>query len=188
LRGVKREFRILGVDDAPFKSTDSECALVCTVFRGGEFLDGVISCIIGKDGIDATEKLSMLVTGSSHHDQLQAIMLNGITFGGFNVVNIGLLSKNTALPVIAIMRRKPDMKSFRDAIRKLPYSQERLVSVKAAGKIMECGGIFFQCAGMKPELAREVIAVSTTHSKIPEPVRAAHLIAHGVANIINENR
>lgn len=188
MRGVKREFRILGVDDAPFKSTDSECALVCTVFRGGEFLDGVISCIIGKDGIDATEKLSMLVTGSSHHDQLQAIMLNGITFGGFNVVNIGLLSKNTALPVIAIMRRKPDMKSFRDAIRKLPYSQERLVSVKAAGKIMECGGIFFQCAGMKPELAREVIAVSTTHSKIPEPVRAAHLIAHGVANIINENR
>ena len=184
MRGIKREFRILGVDDAPFDNTDSECALICTVFRGGEFLDGVLSCIIEKDGLNVTEKLSRCVTGSAHHEQLQAIMLEGITFGGFNVVSITELSDKTGLPVIAIMRRKPDLKSFRDAIRKLPHSRKRLAKVEAAGKIMKCGEVFFQCAGIKPELAREVIKVSTTHSKIPEPIRAAHLIAHGIAGII----
>ena len=188
MRGVKLQFCILGVDDAPFNKDDVECALVCTVFRGGGFLDGVMSCIVEKDGLDATGKLSNLVAKNSHHDQLQAIMLDGITFGGLNVVNLKELSSVTGLPAIAIMRKKPDIESFENAIKKLPCPKERLRAVRAAGRIMQCGHVFFQVAGVSPEMAREIIRISTTRAKIPEPIRAAHIIARGIAGILRTSR
>ena len=55
-RIIKQEIRILGVDDSPFPShTTEEVMLVGTVFRAGNWLDGVLSTYIHGDGTDGTE-------------------------------------------------------------------------------------------------------------------------------------
>ena len=66
-------------------------------------MDGVISTHITIDGNDATDSLIEMVNKSRHQDQLGVIMLDGITFGGFNIVDIKKVFQETGVPVIVIM-------------------------------------------------------------------------------------
>ena len=50
-------------------------------------------------------------------------MLNGITFGGFNVVDIKKLHLATKLPVLAVTHEKPDLKSIHEALKNLPKAE-----------------------------------------------------------------
>ena len=44
------------------------------------------------DGFDATEQIASMINSSPHCKQLRLVMLNGITFAGFNVVDIKRLN------------------------------------------------------------------------------------------------
>lgn len=184
---IKREIRILGLDDAPFKKFSRGSVLVVgTVFRGGTVLDGIISCKVRIDGTDATEKLAKLINRTKHRQQLQVIMMKGIAVGGFNVIDINELSRRTGLPVIVVIKKYPDFKRIARALERLPNKKERLETIKRAGEIHKIGGVFVQLAGIKPDRARDVLKISTTRGLIPEPIRTAHLIASGVT--VGESR
>ncbi|MGZ3798145.1 MAG: endonuclease dU, partial [Pseudobdellovibrionaceae bacterium] len=101
-RAIKSEIRVLGVDDGKFiPHTQGSVIVVGIVFRGGCWLDGVMHTSIAIDGFDATEQIGSMINSSRHCKQLRVIMLNGITFAGFNVVNVKRLNFATDLPVIA---------------------------------------------------------------------------------------
>jgi endonuclease V-like protein UPF0215 family len=42
-----------------------------------------------------------------------------------------------------------------------------------------CAGVFVQRAGLSPEAAADVIRRTARNGRIPEPLRAAHLVAGG---------
>jgi len=111
-------------------------------------------------------------------------MLDGISLGGFNVVDINLLSKKTRLPVIVIMRKLPNMKEIKDAL-KLMKQEEKMKLIKKAGKIyrtkIKNKSIYFQKANISEDFAEKIIKLASTRSLIPEPLRVAHLIATGIA-------
>ena len=88
---VKPEIRIIAWDDCAFRFSQKRVRIVGVVFRGGSFLDGMLSVQIKKDGLDVTEKISGSIKKSRHYDQLSVIMLDGITFAGFNLTDIRLL-------------------------------------------------------------------------------------------------
>ena len=120
-RTIKSEIRILGIDDGKFvPHTSGRVIVVGVIFRGGSWLDGVIHTNVGIDGFDATEKIASMITSSSHCRQLRLVMLNGITFAGFNVVDIEQLHLATKLPIIAVTGDKPDLASIRSALNNLP--------------------------------------------------------------------
>jgi endonuclease V-like protein UPF0215 family len=112
-------------------------------------------------------------------------MLNGVTFAGFNVVDIKRLNLATKLPVIALTRDKPDLDAVRRALNNLPKSEERWKMVLEAGKIHEvrCRGkaIYMELAGISEADAREIVELTSTRSSFPEPLRVAHLIASGIS-------
>jgi len=55
---IKKEVRILGIDDAPFDLHKSKkTILIGVIFRGGSFLDGVLRTEIDIDGTNATKKI-----------------------------------------------------------------------------------------------------------------------------------
>lgn len=127
-RSIKPEIRILGVDDAPFVPHSGEqVMLIGTLFRAGNWLDGVLRTYITVDGTDATESLIALVNDSRHWEQLGVMMLDGITFGGFNVVNIQEIFQNTGVPVIVIMRKYPDLPRIKKALMNFPDWEERWI-------------------------------------------------------------
>jgi len=183
-RYIKREIRILGIDDSPFPAhTTQPVMIIGTVFRAGKWLDGVLRTYIRGDGRDATSQIITMVNRSRHKGQLGVIMLDGITFGGFNVINIQKIFQSTGIPVIVIMRKFPNLLKIKNAIKHFPDWEERWIDVMDAGEVYKIENkedIFIQISGIDLSDAQEIIKLSTTRSAIPEPVRVAHLIAAGV--------
>jgi len=182
----KPEIRILGFDDSPFKRTDKKVAVMGVIYRGGSFLDVVLKSEVAVDGLDATEKLAKLVNKSRHKPQLKVLMFDGITLGGFNIIDIKKLHKQTELPVIVINRRHPDLDSVQKALENnFKDFKKRWGMILNAGKIKVCNlkngkKVCYQTVGMEDGEAEEVIQLSSTHSDIPEPLRVAHLIAAAI--------
>ncbi len=181
---VKPEIRILGVDDGPFEPrSKGEVPLVGAVFRGGRWLDGVLRACIKQDGTDVTERLIGMVNESRHRGQLRVIMVDGVTFAGFNVLDVREVFKKTGLPVIAISRELPNMADIRKAIKHLPDWRERWKIIRGVGKIYPVRTksrgqpIYMQPVGIKREDAAAIVKLSSTRSLVPEPLRVAHLIA-----------
>lgn len=184
---IKKELRILGIDDAPFnKFKDKDCLVVATVFRGGNYMDGLLSTKVKVDGTDSTAKLIKIVKASRHIEQLQCIMIDGIALAGFNVIDIQQLNKKTKLPIIVIIRRMPDFKKIETALKQADKktAKTRLNLMHKAGVIhktkIKNKKIYFQIAGISAKQAAKIIKISATHAIIPEPIRIAHIIASGI--------
>ena len=185
IRSVKEEIRILGVDDAARTAKDERVLLVGTVFRAGSYLDGVLSEHITADGDDSTEKIIDLFAKTGNKDQIRVIMLNGITFGGFNVADIRQISERTKTPVIAVMRDKPDPDSIKRALEHFPDGEKRWKLHQKAGgvssvRLLSGKTVYFQSAGLPEPQAALIIKKTCTHSKYPEPLRIAHIIGAGI--------
>jgi len=182
-RAIKKEIRILAWDDGPFEfKTKGKDILIGVIFRGGQFIDGMLKTEVEIDGEDATEKI-IEKTLKTRHKDLRVMMLDGITFAGFNTVDIKEIYEKTKLPVIVINRKKPNMEKFIETIKRMPNAEKRLEAVENAGPIywttVKNKRICFQSYGIKNEDAEEIIKTTSTMSLIPEPLRAAHLIANG---------
>lgn len=189
-RVIKPEIRVLGVDDGPFiPHTKGQVPVIGVVFRGGYWLDGVLHTKIAVDGFDATEKITAMITSSPHYKQLRVIMLNGVTFAGFNIVDVKALNAATKLPVITVTREKPDFAKIHKALKNLSKSQERWNTILNAGEPFEMPTrrgkkkIYMQVAGISRDDAQKILRLTSTRSNIPEALRVAHLIASGIVSI-----
>lgn len=184
---VKEQIRIIGWDDGPFSRNRKKCILIGCVTRGYMQIDGILRTYIDVDGIDATEKIAERIIKSKFKDA-RVIMLDGITFAGFNIVNIKTLYELTKMPVIAVNRKMPNVKEFMKAMKKFPEYKFRAKAVEDAGKIYSIrienqgqrGKIYYQKYGITKKDAEKIIKLSIYTSLFPEPVRIAHLIATGV--------
>lgn len=188
-RVIKPEIRVLGVDDGVFTPhVKGFVPVVGVVFRGGYWLDGVMHTKVKVDGLDATDKIASMMLNSPHYKQLRVIMLNGITFAGFNVVDIKKLNLKTKLPVIAVTREKPNFAEIQEALQNLPKSEERWEAILNAGEIFEVftrsknEKVYMQISGVLGEDAKKILQLTSTRSNIPEALRVAHLIASGISN------
>ena len=187
---IKSEIRILGIDDSAL--LNKNVMIVGTVFRGGSWIDGVLRSEITKDGLDATDIISNMIKKSKHYGQIRVVMLDGITYGGFNVVDIEKLHRETGIPVIVVMRSYPDFEKIKSALEYFSDGKKRWTIIAKAGKIEKIAGgkgrnpIYIQKAGIGLESVKKIIQLTSIRSNIPEPLRVAHLIATGI--ILGESR
>ncbi|MFH0870399.1 MAG: DUF99 family protein [archaeon] len=178
----KKELRVIGFDDSPFDKFDpnqSPVLVVGSVFRGGEFMDGLLSCYVDKDGEDATLKLINLVNSCKFKLQLQAIFLDGIAFAGFNVVNIFSLNRMTGIPVVVVVRDNPDMDKIFSALEKLGM-KKKVELLKKFPKPVNVNGVYVQSIGMSIDDTKKLLKVCCTRANIPEALRFSHLVASGI--------
>jgi endonuclease V-like protein UPF0215 family len=187
-RHIKPEIRVLGVDDGIFvPHTKGKVDVIGVVYRGGQWLDGVMRTEVAVDGMDATEKIASMIKKSPHYNQIRVVVLDGITFAGFNVVDINELFKKVDLPVIAVTREKPDLAQIKKALENLPEHERRWKAIENAGKIIEVRtrnteeAVYVQIAGISQKDAEEILRNTSTRSNIPEALRVAHIIASGLA-------
>jgi len=187
---IKPEIRVLGVDDGAFTPhVKGQVPVIGVVFRGGYWLDGVMHTKIAVDGFDATREISSMITSSPHYKQLRVIMLNGVTFAGFNIVDVKALHVATKLPVITVTREKPDFADIHKALQNLPNSEERWEAILSAGEPVEVSTrsakatVYMQTVGVSKEDAQKILRLTSTRSNIPEALRVAHLIASGISSL-----
>lgn len=186
-RVIKPEIRVIGIDDGAFKPhLKGKVPVIGVVFRGGFWLEGVIHTNIDVDGFDSTERISSMIIRSSHYKQLRVILLNGVTFAGFNIVNVKELHAMTKIPVITVTREKPDFGEIHKALLNLSRSEMRWKTILSAGEPTEVSTrssdakVYMQTAGVAKEDAQKILRLTSTRSNIPEALRVAHLIASGI--------
>ncbi len=182
---MKNEVRIIAWDDCAFSFTATRVRIIGVIFRGAAFMDGLLSAHITKDGMDATETITRTITTSRHYDQLSYIMLDGITLGGLNIVDLVSLYDATQLPVIAVQRKPPNVAAFRAACKKLDQYEERERTITNAGKhfatAISSTNLYFQKHGCSQHECEALIQQTCVRSHVPEPLRVAHLIASGLS-------
>jgi len=186
-RSIKPEIRVLGIDDGEFvPRTKGTVDVVGVVYRGGYWFEGVMRAEITIDGVDATEKIAAMIESSPYYRELRIAVLDGVTFAGFNVVDISKLSRRVELPVISVVRKKPELEEIRSALKNLSDFEIRWRAMENAGKIFEVetrkgeNPIYMHIAGILREDAEKIMKKTSTRSLIPEALRVAHVIASGL--------
>ena len=179
---ARRISHVIGFDDAPFPRNHRGDVLLVGAVYAGSRLEGVLSDKVRRDGINATRTIVRLVSTSHFRKHLQAVLLQGITFAGFNVVDLQAAFEALTLPVIAVSRRQPDMEAVRTALLDhVPGGQHKWRLIQKAGPVERAAGVYVQRAGISLRDAERLIGRLALNGRLPEPLRTAHLIAGGIA-------
>ena len=177
----RRVSHVVAFDDAPFDRTHRGDVLVVGAVFAGDRLDGVLSGRLRRDGANATRVLAELVQNSRYGPQLHAVLLQGITFAGFNVVDLPGLHALLGVPVLVVLRHRPDFDAVRCALLDhVPGGARKWRLIERAGPVEPLGRLFVQRAGIDLADATSLLDGLCLHSLVPEPLRVAHLIAGGV--------
>jgi len=184
---VKTYIRTIGIDDAAFNRDKSSKTFVFgVVVRGYTLIEGILRTEVEVDGLDATDRISDMITKSQFKDQLRAIFLASSTIAAFNIINMHKLYINTGIPVVTILSREPDKAQVQKALNHLSDSQKRLEILQSNPPIQKLkytnknGKTFekkVQWIGFKETTeVVEIIQKTTFTSAFPESLRIADLI------------
>jgi endonuclease V-like protein UPF0215 family len=180
---------VVGFDDAPFVHAHRGDVRLVGAVCARTRLDGVVSGVVRRDGANATDTMIGLIAGSKFANHVRAVLLNGIAVAGFNVVDIHRLAEELAVPVIVVVRRRPRLELVRAALfDRTPGPARKWRLIQRAGVIDPVGPLWIQRAGISLPAAAAVIAATTLHGNLPEPLRLAHLIAGGVTTGVSRGR
>jgi endonuclease V-like protein UPF0215 family len=181
---IKKNIRALGIDDVPFKFRYEKSGIVGTVMRAPAYIEGVVVKSINVDGEDVTSKLIELLENSKFLDQIRVIFTNGITFGGFNVLDLEKVYDECSIPIITISRKMPDLKKIEDALKKhfsgWEMKLELMKKLEIHKIINNNSEIFAQYLGIEDHDAEKIINLFTVRGAVPEPIRISHIIASAI--------
>lgn len=173
---------VIGLDDAPFPADGVGNVKIVGAVYAELQLKGVLIGEVERDGLDAAEKLATLIGQSRFAPNIQLMMLQGIAFAGFNVVNVFYLHEQLHLPILVVSRKLPAMDAIRDVLQtKVHGGQEKWAVIERLGPMESVGRVYVQRVGLTLEQAAEVVKRFTVEGSLPEPLRVAHLIAGAVA-------
>ena len=177
---MKGLLRVLAIDDGFFKPRQKGKVLLAgVVSRLDNRIEGIVSTTVSVDGLDSTRKIIEMLEKSKFKSQVNFLILDGLNFAGFNIVDLPKLSKKLGIPAIAVLRKRPRMQKIEKALSSFKDKSKRMKLIEKAGEIHTGKKIFFQCAGADRKTVKTVLAKTTKWSNLPEPLRLAHLIASG---------
>ncbi|BDG06358.1 endonuclease dU [Anaeromyxobacter oryzae] len=175
-----RTLRAIGFDDAPFERGRRGRVGLAGVVCAGTRFEGLVWGTVRQDGWDATAVIVRLLTAGKFLPQLHLVLLDGLGFGGFNLVDLPALAAALDRPCVAVMRRPPDLEAVEAALVRLPRPGRRLALLRAAGPVHRLGGFCFQVQGAAPEAVAAALPRLTDRGAVPEPLRLAHLVGTAI--------
>lgn len=176
-----RTLRAIGFDDAPFRRDRPGAPVgIAGVVCAGTRFEGLVWGAVRQDGWNATEAVAGLLLGGKFLPQLHLVLLDGLAFGGLNLVDLPALAAALGRPAVAVMRRPPDLAAMERAVRRLPRADRRLALLRRAGPIHRAASAWFQVAGADPAEVAAALPRLTDRGAVPEPLRLAHLVGAAI--------
>lgn len=189
-RAVSRNHRLdscIGIDDGPFlpkRLGGSRAPLVAVGLQGSRLVSAGAGWI-AIDGKDGTEHAIQLLKRLSLRNC--PILLAGVTFGGFNLIDPRQIHRFFRVPAIVVVGSRPDNKAVKRALVKhFPDWRERWEIIRSLGPLRKVrtvrheNPIFYECVGCTPAVAREILVKFAVVARVPEPLRVAGLVASGL--------
>ncbi len=183
---MKGGARAMGVDDSPFRrGIDDETYLVGLLFRGN-YLEGAYREKIAVDGSDSTDAiLSML---KEARGEARVVLLHGTTFGGFNLVDLRRLRSEAGIPAASFLERMPDREAVESALKAAGLG-DRIGVARSNPEYRAfqtpVGPVYVAEVGLGDEGVRRLIERYCLESRLPYPVRAAHVVARLLRPLIS---
>ena len=177
-----KNIRVLGIDDAYFvPHKKGETYIVGVVMRLTFYIEGFMIRKITVDGMDVTSVLTSMINDSKYQSDIKVVMTQGITFGGFNILDLSTLYESTGKPIIVILRKMPDIESMISALKSHFEDWEERAELLKKVKIEKVKNgnyeIYIQRMGIDRKGAVDLICKLTIRGAVPEPIRIAHLFA-----------
>ena len=183
---IKPVSRCIGIDDGPFPpKTDDKVrhAPLLAVWLKGPHLHQFRADWITVDGLDATRKAEFLLRDSHEIP----VLLSGVTFGGFNLIDPWKVLKLCKSPVIVVVGSRPNNRAVKRALlRHFPDWERRWELIRSLGPVHKLrtmaseGPVFFEPLGCSIREARLILKASAFVSRVPEPLRVAGILARGL--------
>jgi endonuclease V-like protein UPF0215 family len=136
------------------------------------------------DGLDATKKLAEALK----RWKFDTIMLAGVSFAGFNLIDPTIIYEEFKKPVIIISRTRPNNKAVKQALKRHFEDWEMRWKVfQKLGpihKIIIKNGeapLYAETIGANAKWASNIIGPLCFCGRVPEPLRVARLIARGLS-------
>ena len=175
-----RQIRAIGFDDAPFVRHSNQPVAVAGVVCSKTRFEGMLWGKIQVDGWNSTERLIQMLLKSKFYPQLHLVLIDGISMGGLNLINLPYLAKQLQLPCVAVMRKIPKIEKMKAAITLLPHPDKRLQILAKAGEIHVYPPFYFQVCGLNASVTHRILQNLTDNGNVPEALRLAHLITSAV--------
>jgi endonuclease V-like protein UPF0215 family len=164
---MKQGSRFLGIDDGPREVEK----LIGVSYRGTEFMEQVEVIDQEPDTGEATDKIVELYR--LFKQDIAAILLDGISFNGFNIADVYEIADRTGIPVIAVTSNEPDKEAMRSGLEAAGLESDMINELPEVNRFEN---VFIQFSGIGEMEAEEVVDAATLQGNIPEAVRSAHLI------------
>ncbi len=175
---------VIGIEDGSFKKGVTKKALLAAVLFKGLTIEDVQVTKIEVDGLDATEKVVKILDKW----KFDAVMLAGVSFAGFNVIDPEALFNKFGKPLIIVSRTKPDNKAVKLALlRHFKDWQirwevfKKLEPIKRVSISAEEPPLYIEIIGAETHWAENLIKALAACGRMPEPIRVARLIARGLS-------
>ncbi|MDE1461964.1 DUF99 family protein [Spartinivicinus poritis] len=180
LISLNKQIRAIGFDDAPFGKHPHEQVNISGIICNNTRFEGMLWQTITRDGFDSTEVLIDCIKASKFYPQINVVLLDGIAFGGFNIIDLPRLANELERPCIAVMRKQPDLVAIKQALQNLSNYETRWQLIQNAGAIHAVAPFYFQVQGTTPDTAAHALAKLTDQGHVPEALRIAHLIGAAI--------
>lgn len=179
--------RFLGIDEGTFTFDEDEVVVVGVLTRGASTVEAVVTDRVTVDGWDATETvigMARRLPGSG----AERILIDGITLGGMNLVDLQAVAAALRVPVLGITRRRPGPSGLAHAAERAADPPRRKRNLPEHPPVeVRLGGatLFVQAAGpggqtLEPDRLTETLRPAMAQSRLPEPLRLAHHIATAI--------
>jgi endonuclease V-like protein UPF0215 family len=180
---------VLGVDDAPFdKHQERPVPIVGVLMEGNDIVEGVAITDFPVDGADASGFLDEWIHTLPWRPAIQAVVLGGITLAGLGLVDLEELARRLKRPVMAVTRRSPEVSRLPAALTAAGLG-DRLPLVERSPRAFRVRpGLYMACAGASPDRAITLARATLRKSRLPEPLRVAHLIASALVRGVSRGR
>ena len=178
----KRAIRVLGIAES-FRKGDARSTLAGVVMRSDLVVDGICLGRATVGGDDATSSIVSMNRRLGRQD-VNAVMLSGCIISHYNIVDVDAVAEKTRRPVICLTYR--ESAGIEDSIRRQFEGPEGKVARYAAlgertRMTLRTGQtVYARLASISKPDALRVIESFTLQGGVPEPVRLAKLLAHGV--------
>lgn len=169
-----------------FKARGAHSLLVAVATRRLR-VEGVSWRAVEVDGLDATDRALEAVRELGGAD---LVLQGSVAFAGFNVLDPLRLHEELGAPVIVVLSERPDNEAVYRALTKhftdwearwrvFKEVSERAPLVEATAP--QGSPIYLAPIGLSVEEATSIVRGLTRRGRMPEPLRAAELIAKGIS-------
>lgn len=148
--------------------------------RLGGRIDGFFIEKITVDGDDSTDAI-ISIWKRIRPQTLAAILLDGVTMGGMNIVDIEKLHTETGVPIICVTRKNASIESMKEVVKRhFPGNNHKMAVLSELSlvsiELKHERKVFCNLKGIEMKDAKIILGMQCVLNLLPESVRISHML------------